>query len=198
MKKRFYRRQAVFVRDPRPYCTPLDRNDRSRLLTLAEGLERRTKAPGRKNGALGAVGLEVLRALLKRMNYASGLCFPSYLQLQLMTGRCRSAVAAALKRLETAGIIKVTRRLKRIVVERLSPITGLPERITLTTQDSNLYAFDRPDALASDIDGIIEAWIPPSPRQVDNIMRLVRRFEEAESAIRPETLTFMNLLFGRG
>lgn len=198
MKKRFYRRRAVFVRDPRPYSTPLDRNERARLLTLAEGLERRTKPPGRKNGALGAVGLEVLRALLKRMNYVSGLCFPSYLTLQLMTGRCRSAIAAALKRLESAKLVLITRRLKRILVRRVSPVTGLQEQVTLTTQDSNLYAFGRPDALATEMDGIIESWFPPSPRQVDNIARLVRRLEQAESAIRPETITFFNLMFGRG
>lgn len=71
MRQRFYRRRAIFVRNPRDFSTPLDRNERARLLFLAESMEQRTKSPGRKNGALGAVGLEVLRALLKRMNYAN-------------------------------------------------------------------------------------------------------------------------------
>jgi hypothetical protein len=46
------------------------------------------------------------------------------LALQALTGRCRGAIAAAVRRLERVGIIKVTRRLKRIAIARLSPITG--------------------------------------------------------------------------
>jgi hypothetical protein len=47
-------------------------------------LERRTKEPGRKNGALGYVGLAILRALLLRFLGRNGLCCPSYETLQEM------------------------------------------------------------------------------------------------------------------
>ena len=158
-----YRHKAVFVRDPLAHSTPLDRNARASLIFLAERLERRTKGKGRKNGALGAIGLDVLRALLFRFaDKRTGLCFPSYLTLQALTGRCRGAIAAALRRLERAGIIRITRRLKRILIQRLSPITGQPERIMATVQDSNLYTFTGPAALAGWLDGYVEAYAKKS------------------------------------
>ncbi len=174
-----YRHKAVFVRDPLAHSTPLDRNARASLIFLAERLERRTKGKGRRNGALGAIGLDVLRALLFRFaDRRTGLCFPSYLTLQALTGRCRGAIAAALRRLEHAGIIKIMRRLKRIWIERLSPITGRPERIMATVQDSNLYGFSGPEALASRLDGYVEAYAPPLPRKTDVLARLIASLNE--------------------
>ena len=129
-----YRHKAIFVRDPLAHSTPLDRNARKKIF-LAESLERRTEAKGRKEGTLGKTGIRVLRALLFRFaNIHTGLCFPSYRTLQALTGLSRGGLAAALKRLEHAGIIKITRRLKRIWIGRLSPITGHPERIMATVQ----------------------------------------------------------------
>lgn len=169
-----YRHNAIFVRDPLAHSTPLDRNGRASLIFLAERLERRTKGKGRKNGALGAIGLDVLRALLFRFaDKRTGLCFPSYLTLQALTGRCRGAIAAALKRLEHAGIVRITRRLKRVLVERFSPVTGNPERIIGTVQDSSLYAFSSPATLASSLDGYVEAYALPLPRKVDVLARLI-------------------------
>ena len=169
-----YRHKAIFVRDPLAHSTPLDRNARASLIFLAERLERRTKDKGRKNGALGAIGLDVLRALLFRFaDKRTGVCFPSYLTLQALTGRCRGAVAAALRRLEHAGIIQITRRLKRIWIERLSPITGQPERIMATVQDSNLYGFSGPAAFAGRLDGYVEAYASPLLRKVDVLARLI-------------------------
>ena len=72
--------------DPRQHCRPLDRNERVRVIVAAEALERRTKAPGARNGALGF------------HNRASGLCCPSYGALQAATGFCRQSIANALKR----------------------------------------------------------------------------------------------------
>ena len=112
----------------------------------------------------------------------SGLCFPSYLALQTFTGRCRGAVATAIRHLEHAGIIKVTRRLKRIWVNRVSPITGRPERIQVTAQDSNLYGFSSPDAVASLLDGFAERYAAPKSRQVNILTVLFRRIK-AESTI---------------
>jgi hypothetical protein len=83
------------------------------------------------------------------------------------------AIAAALRRLEHAGVIKITRRLKRIWIERLSPITGQPERIMATVQDSSLYCFSGPAALAGRLDGFIEAYASPVPRKVAVLARLI-------------------------
>jgi len=143
--RRLYRHRAVFVRDPLAHSTPLDRNERARLMFLAQRLERRTKERGRKNGALGNVGIEVLRALLFHFaNRATGLCFPGYLTLQAMTGRCRGAAAAARRRLESSGIVKVTRRLKWIWLDRLSPITGRAEGIQVDGAGQQPLRLHRP------------------------------------------------------
>jgi hypothetical protein len=138
---RRFRAGAVFA-DARAVSIPLDRNQQARILYVADQLERRTKLPGKHNGALGYIGLAVLRALLLRcFNRRSGLCCPSYEALQSITGLCRDSIATALARLEASGLVKIVRRLVRKVITRISPITGFQETITATLQDTNLYAF---------------------------------------------------------
>ena len=139
---RRYRRNAVFVSDLARHSTPLDRNARAKLLFMAERIERHTKVAGRRNGSFGYAGLAVLRALVLRFaNGRTGLCCPSYQTLRAHTGLCRQANADALHRLEAAKIIKITRRLIRERVTRISPLTGLIETYLGTVQASNLYAF---------------------------------------------------------
>jgi hypothetical protein len=137
--QRRYRRGAKFIADPRPYCRPLDRNERARILFLSEALERRTRPAGARNGVVGYIGLDVLRALLFRfMNRDSGRCDPSYTALQAATGHCRQSISNALKRLEACGILRIARRLVREVVDN----GGFP--MTVCRQGSNLYAIQEP------------------------------------------------------
>src|SRR5687767_12778286 len=115
-----YRHGAQFVMDWRPHCRVLDRNERARILVLAEALERRTKLAGRRNGLLGYVGLAVLRCLMFAfLNAKNGLCCPSYEAIMGKTGLCKSSVATGLARLERTGIVKIVRRLVRQRVERI-------------------------------------------------------------------------------
>jgi hypothetical protein len=93
---------------------------------------------------LGYTGLAILRALLLRFLGRNGLCCPCYLALEACCGLCRASIAEGLRRLEVAGVLKIVRRLKRKVIERVSPITGSVKRILTTTQASNLYAFPMP------------------------------------------------------
>jgi hypothetical protein len=138
---RRFRAGAVFA-DARAVSTPLDRNQQAKILYVADQLERRTKLPGKHNGCLGAIGLSVLRALLLRcFNRRTGLCCPSYVALQSITGLCRASIAAALARLEASGIVKIVRRLVRKPMVRVSPTTGFQEVITATLQDTNCYSF---------------------------------------------------------
>jgi hypothetical protein len=44
MPTRSYRHTASFVQDWRPHSRPLDRNERAKILFLAEALERRSKS----------------------------------------------------------------------------------------------------------------------------------------------------------
>lgn len=122
-----YRKNAIFVLDPSKYCTQLDRNQKAKILHLAESLERVTKRKGRRNGVLGSIGLQVLRVLLLRWHGPSGLCCPSYTTIQRETGLCRQSIAAALRRLRATGLLHSTARLVR---------TRQSFR-----QSSNLYSF---------------------------------------------------------
>jgi hypothetical protein len=158
---RRFRAGAVFA-DALANATPLDRNQQARILYVAEMLERRTKLPGKRNGCLGHIGLAVLRALLLRcFNRRTGLCCPSYVALQSITGLCRGSIATALARLEASGNLKIVRRLVRKAVVRVSPITGAQEVITTTLQDVNAYSFSsepRPIPLP-----VIAATVRPFP-----------------------------------
>jgi hypothetical protein len=103
---------------------PLHRNTRARIAFLAEALERhQASRPAQR------------RARLRR---ASCAALPDLWQC---TGLCR--VAHGLARLERAGVLKIMCRLMRQRVERISPLTGLPEDYTGTTRASSPYAFSR-------------------------------------------------------
>jgi hypothetical protein len=140
--RRRYRGQAVFVTDPLAHSTRLDRNQRARIIAMAEGLERRSKPAGKRSGILGLTGLQVLRALLFAFHRRdTGLCAAAYSRLQAVTGFCRQTICRAIRALEAAGIIRVVRRLVRRQVTRECPITGRPQTFLTTAQDVNLYNF---------------------------------------------------------
>jgi hypothetical protein len=100
---------------------------------LAEITERKTKPEGKKNGALGGpCGLQVLRALLFGfMNLSTGRCDPSYSELEDRTGYCRDTIANCIKALESSGLLLVTRRMVRVVVNG----------VRVPRQISNAYGF---------------------------------------------------------
>ena len=141
-----FRRGARFIADARQHCRPLDRNERARILFMAEQLERRTKPVGGRNGCLGYIGLVVLKALLLRFHRASdGYCAPSYLDIMAATGLCKQSVAKGLKALEACGVLNITRRL----VRRLKDIGGAI--IEACEQASNLYLIRDPDERADEL-----------------------------------------------
>jgi DNA-binding MarR family transcriptional regulator len=94
---------------------PLDRNQRARLIFLAERLDAQTKKKGKHGGCLKRTGLQVLRVLLFHFhNVANGRCDPSLDTIAAAAGMARSTVVDALKRLETAGILERIRRARWI------------------------------------------------------------------------------------
>jgi helix-turn-helix protein len=132
-----YRAAARFVMDPLSASTPLDRNQRAKIIAVAEGIERRTKAPGKRCGILGLTGLQVLRVLLMQFhNRAHGLCCPSIEKLREVTGFCKQTVVKAIRALEAVGLMRVTRRLVRKMVDRGGYM------VRAAVQGSNLYAFN--------------------------------------------------------
>ncbi|MCV0371742.1 helix-turn-helix domain-containing protein [Filomicrobium sp.] len=135
-RARRYRAEARFVTDISKHCTPLDRNGRAKLIAKAEAIERASKLPGKRSGVLGLTGLTVLRVLVLHFaNRGNGLCNPSYSAIQKQTGFCRQTICRALRSLEAAGLLIVTRRLVRREIER-NGVTFVQ-----AVQGSNLYAF---------------------------------------------------------
>lgn len=132
-----YRRGAGFFDVPRQRIT---RDERGRLIAQAEALEARTRQRGRVNGALGQPALRVLRALLFRFHGPQG-CAPSYSAIQRATGLCRASVAAGLKRLERAGLLRIVRRLERRRISRQCPVTGVLQEFVATVQGVSAYLF---------------------------------------------------------
>jgi len=108
-----WRRGSVFDRGGE-FHRPISTKSRALVMDRAEALERRTKAPGQRDGVLGQSALMILRALLFHfLDTKSGGCDPSYKQIQKQTGFCVQTIAVALKRLERAGILDITRRIVR-------------------------------------------------------------------------------------
>ncbi len=108
-----WRRGSVFDRGGE-FRRPISTKARALVMERAEVLERSTKGKGQRDGVLGQSALMVLRALLCHfLDTKSGQCDPSYKQIQKQTGFCVQTIAVALKRLERAGILDITRRIVR-------------------------------------------------------------------------------------
>jgi hypothetical protein len=176
-----FRHGAVFCSDWRPHSRVLDRNERAKVLFLAEALERRTKPAGKRNGQLGYIGLAVLRCLMFGfLNHKTGLCCPSYRALQDKTGLCRASIAAGLARLERTGIVQIVRRLVRQRVDRISPITGLPESFVGTTQATSLYSLHPPGPWADELERPAGRRAPfPTRRQLSLLEGLALSWKQS-------------------
>ncbi len=118
---------------------------RARIVQRAEDIERSTRQPGRRNGALGRPAVDILRALVLRFG-RSGKCFPSYAAIREHTGYCNETIRQALRALVNAGLIARIRRRASRIVSRLCQITGRRLDVAMEVQTSNLYTFraDRP------------------------------------------------------
>lgn len=90
---------------------PIDRNDRARIMYLAERLNTNTRRPGEHGGCLKDSGLQVLRALLFQfLDPKTGRLDPSLDTLARHTGHCKATIVAALKRLRAAGFVTWAQR----------------------------------------------------------------------------------------
>jgi hypothetical protein len=140
-----YRRNAIFHMHGKFDWRLLDRNQRAKLWSVAQSMERLTKQKGDRNGCLGAVGLNVLNALLFRfLNGQSGRCDPSYNTLQKLTGYCRQSISNAIDRLEASGLVTVTRRMMRFKERVLCALTGRSVDVVIVRQISNAYVLTDP------------------------------------------------------
>jgi hypothetical protein len=90
---------------------PLPKKQAARIWHKARRFDRQTRTAGKHGGAIGRTALTVLYALLfEFMNYRTGRLDPSYDGLAHRAGVCRRAVATALQRLKTLGVLHWLRR----------------------------------------------------------------------------------------
>ena len=139
-----WRKGSVFDRGGE-FRRAIDRNDRARIIVRAESLERQTKAKGQRDGVIGQSGLALLRVLLFHfLNHKTGQLDPSYKQIRAQTGFCMQTIASALKRLERAGVLDITRRTIRVRVKVWDEWTNQPIWRDQVRQDTNAYRVNFP------------------------------------------------------
>ncbi len=152
-----YRKNSIWHRRDNGFeWRLLDRNARARLWMIAQNMERITKTKGARNGCLGAIGLTVLNCLLFGfLNANSGRCDPSYEALMKKTGLCRQSITNAIDRLESSGLITVTRRMMRF----------LENGIVVVRQISNAYVLADPALVTIPERPSDRTWRPFPPRK---------------------------------
>ena len=97
---------------------PIDRNDRARIMHLAERLNTNTRQPGQHGGCLKDSGLQVLRALLFGfLNCRTGRLDPSIDTIARHVGHSRQTIVSALQRLRAAGFISWVQRVVMVDVD---------------------------------------------------------------------------------
>ena len=92
------------------FWRPFRPKDVGRYLTAAERFERAGKKPGARSGPLGTVAIEVLRELLRLIDYRTGRLEPALTTLMARTRRSRDAVVRALAALRRHGFVDWVRR----------------------------------------------------------------------------------------
>jgi hypothetical protein len=85
----------------------IDRNDRARVMLLADASRRR--------GNITIAAVDVIRALLyKFANLKDGRCIPSHARLAEAAGCCERTVGRCLQALEEVGLVAWVHRIRRI------------------------------------------------------------------------------------
>lgn len=109
-------------------------------IRAAEVYDRQNKQPGRRNGILGHVAIEVLAALYRLVDYKTGQLDPAIDTICLRVRRSRSAVVAAMARLKLHGFLNWIRRTEP---------TGTKGQGPQVRQITNAYVFGLPQAAAA-------------------------------------------------
>ncbi len=155
------------------FWQPFRRGQASRYLLAAERYDRtgrlahRADRNRRHNGPLGHVALDVLRYLLRIIDFKSGRLDPAILTIANRIGRSPAAVVAALQRLKRHGFLDWLRRYEPTQNEGRGP---------QVRQTSNAYRL----ALPAAAEALLPAEAPPPDCETD---RRVRAVQEARAMI---------------
>jgi hypothetical protein len=124
------RRAKVFT-DGRQ--APMERNDRARVMILAQ--------IARREGQITRAAVDILRALMFQFaNLTDGRCFPSYQRIAEAAGCDQRTVGRCLPALEAAGLVTWVNRIQRIR-ERVPGLGGIWATVWRVKRTSNAYDF---------------------------------------------------------
>jgi len=115
-------------------------------LKAAEFYDRKHKQPGKWNGPLGAIGLEVLRELYRIVDFKTGRLDPAIATICERIRRSKQAVVDALARLKEHGFLDWVRRSEPIEAEGAGP---------RVRQITNAYGFSLPKCAAAWVKKIV-------------------------------------------
>jgi hypothetical protein len=110
-------------------------------MKAAEYYDRKHKQPGKWNGPLGAIGLEVLRELYRIVDFKTGRLDPAIATICERIRRSKQAVVDALARLKEHGFLDWVRR-----SEPIDDADGAGPRVR---QITNAYGFSLPKCAAA-------------------------------------------------
>lgn len=121
----------------------------------------------RYGAALGPYGLAVYMAIARHVNQKSGVAFPGMATIARETGMSRNRVVAAVKKLETTGLIRVNRR-KRDDGGKASNEYTLVNATTLvppqTPEPQTTTATDAPPCISEIHGDVSTEYIPCIPQ----------------------------------
>jgi hypothetical protein len=149
---------------------PVNKREISARLKAAEWYDRQNKEPGARNGALGHIGLEVLRELYRIVDFKSGRLEPAIDTIMQRIKRSRAAVVRALARLKKHGFLDWIRRTEPTENEGQGP---------QVRQVTNAYWFGLPQFALAFVKRVMGAGPPPD----DDVARRATDAAEMESMI---------------
>jgi hypothetical protein len=148
--------------------SPFNKNERMARMRAAEQFDRENKQPGKRNGPLGHIGLDVLREMMRIIDFKTGRLEPSIEYLASRLKRAKSAIHDALVRLREAGFLAWERRFEP--VEDPDPFGPQVRQIT------NAYALTLPQMAAD----MVRRLLGRAPLPADKEAR--RKDEEERTA----------------
>ena len=119
------------------FWRPANPKDKWAHIRAAEAYDRQRKQPGKRNGPLGHIGVELLRELYRIVDYKTGRLEPSIDYLMRQLRRSRAAIVQALARLKEHGVLEWIRRTEPTGHEGFGP---------QVRQITNAYRFCLPAA----------------------------------------------------
>lgn len=94
----------------RAFWKPLKRKEKSQLLIAAKRYDKLHKEKGKRNGALGAIAIEVIEYLINLADDQTGRLEPSIARMMEKLRRSKGAICDALKALQRHGFLHIIRR----------------------------------------------------------------------------------------